>query len=1568
MYAVTSSPTLATPVDTPVAPTAPPLSLSVPDLGAAPDASYLRVGDDLVVQAYAETYTVPAYFKHPTPPPLVGLDGIEITPEQVNSKLTVPAEPWLSAANGSVAAGETGPVLIGRVSVMVEGPAKAVNAQGVERLLHKGDPIYLHDTVSTGARTYIKITLQDGTVFQLGPLSRANLEIYEYEASNEAGHFEASVFTGIFRFLSGAISSSDGTPHSVIKTPTATIGIRGSELDGQISDDGSTVILHMAGLIEIRPHYGSEYFTVFEPGTRVEIAATPLTPSRAELASHDFIEQFRGILTPLSIADSQLADMSKVPDAAAAMQQAPGVGHDDPRQGPGEQTAPEVGERGEYFAEAHRNHSPGSPEEPGGTPRPGEPAEPRVARGADNNNEVLGRVEGLDPQGRPIDPLGLPMEPELPHESHVGQASNEPPGTGTGLQPKPGLAQITEDSVLAFNLPQFVLGQSVNILTPVAHGTLQVNPDGSLLYTPALNFNGQDGFRYQIGEAAPDTFDIIVAPINDAPVAVPLSVEHPEDQVLSLPIAELLRQVTDVDNADPADFRWLDMTPDYLTEQGVMLTQGKLALSTDGSQLLFTPPPDFNGVTHFSYRVADTEGAASLPALISVTVTPVNDAPQLLGAPLLIHTGLSEVRAVSAAELLQGVGDVDGDRLSLSAASLSNTSVVEMQSVYAVDGSIQALVFTPMVDFVGQVTFILTISDGQGGLLELPGILDVGSPVIDNRFPTAVNDVFEMQAAASFLTLTPADLLRNDSDLDGDALTLTQVNADSAGQLSLTYDALGGIQSVTLRPEAGVSSAHFSYQITDGRGGVAHAQILLTVLEPAPTDLPPQTQDDSFAIAATTPTLISVAELLVNDIDPEGQVLTLVDVSNPSNGTVSLQAGQILFTPDALFATLGGGFNYRVQDPGGLTSSAAVSLTPPNQPPVAVADRFTIAGNQSLLLNPADLLVNDTDPEGELLSLVGVQNASNGTLTQTPEGLLLFVPDANFLLSGKASFSYILSDVQGAQASALVTLTNSNQAPVAQDDSYHTRPATPLLIPIADLLANDQDPDGDTLSLNSFGQTVSGGTVAMDRSGSQLLFTPAADFFKGTAQFDYSVSDGNGGIDTAQVLIDVGLSGHFLLLPNASTPLTYQAAMPSVSVDPGATLENLDYAPPGSPRYLRIEINNATLGERLSLAPANGLSHDSTTVSLNGQTIASLLSAAGPLLVLEFDGAIGQAALETLLRAVSYSQTGETMASTNHTVAFSLYANASDALSGNTGSVLDASTSRAIEVTPAQLVNDDSLSLAFNVPLLVPVDQLLVNDPGAGLSITALSNPSPGLQLSLRNTEGDIALYIDAQQAPSGSASFQYTATDSNGLTANAQVSIQANNLQQGTATADTLTGTPQADILNGNAGDDTLLGLGGNDMLSGGLGNDTLDGGSGYNILSGGPGDDLLRFDPGVGATSIDGGSGTDTLALVGGGVVLDLISNSQLPPAQSYQLQGIDKLMLGSGDQLILGINEVLTLSDSGSLLVEGDAQSTVFSTNQGWLNQDLVTLAGQNYINYSAATAQLLVSTDISNQWIF
>jgi len=184
MYAVTSPATV--PVDTSVAPTAPPLSLSVPDLGAAPDASYLRVGDDLVVQAYAETYTVPAYFKHPMPPLLVGLDGIEITPEQVSSKLTVPAASWLSAATGSVAPGETGPVLIGRVSVMVEGPAKAVNAQGVERLLHKGDPIYLHDTVSTGARTYIKITLQDGTVFQLGPLSRANLEIYEYEANSEA--------------------------------------------------------------------------------------------------------------------------------------------------------------------------------------------------------------------------------------------------------------------------------------------------------------------------------------------------------------------------------------------------------------------------------------------------------------------------------------------------------------------------------------------------------------------------------------------------------------------------------------------------------------------------------------------------------------------------------------------------------------------------------------------------------------------------------------------------------------------------------------------------------------------------------------------------------------------------------------------------------------------------------------------------------------------------------------------------------------------------------------------------------------------------------------------------------------------------------------------------------------------------------------------------------------------------------------------------------------------------------------------------------------------------------------
>ncbi|MBE9562348.1 MAG: FecR domain-containing protein, partial [Proteobacteria bacterium] len=162
---------------------------------------------------------------------------------------------------------------IGIVSTIVEGqePITATAIDGTTRILISGEPIYLHDVVSTTDNSYIKIILDDDTVFQLGPKSQASLDKYVYDPDISSGEFEAFVSSGSFHYISGKISGDNQGQHTLIKTPSAQIGIRGSEITAEISTDGSTTILHMSGLITVISNYTLEEILVYENGTSIYV-------------------------------------------------------------------------------------------------------------------------------------------------------------------------------------------------------------------------------------------------------------------------------------------------------------------------------------------------------------------------------------------------------------------------------------------------------------------------------------------------------------------------------------------------------------------------------------------------------------------------------------------------------------------------------------------------------------------------------------------------------------------------------------------------------------------------------------------------------------------------------------------------------------------------------------------------------------------------------------------------------------------------------------------------------------------------------------------------------------------------------------------------------------------------------------------------------------------------------------------------------------------------------------------------------------------------------------------------
>jgi VCBS repeat-containing protein len=352
---------------------------------------------------------------------------------------------------------------------------------------------------------------------------------------------------------------------------------------------------------------------------------------------------------------------------------------------------------------------------------------------------------------------------------------------------------------------------------------------------------------------------------------------------------------------------------------------------------------------------------------------------------------------------------------------------------------------------VGTSLFGLGATDLDGGP-RVVGTVDLGAYEMDatgaNRAPTAFADAGFSTPGGAALTLASASLLANDRDPDGDVLRVASVGGATGGTVVLRTDG-----TILYTPDAGFSGpAGFSYTVSDGRGGTSTAQVALTVAAPtAPGNRAPVAQADAVATTENRRASISV---LGNDSDPDGDALSVVSVNATGTlGAVVVGAdGVIVHDPRAAFNSLKAGetavdsFVYTVADGKGGTSSATVrvTVTGVNDRPVAVADSgLQAAQGAPLAIDPATLLANDRDPDGDALSVTAVSGAVNGAVSLRADGKILFTPASG--AAGPASFTYAVSDGAGGSASATASLTI--KAPVPEDDGFSfwsdlARPAT----------------------------------------------------------------------------------------------------------------------------------------------------------------------------------------------------------------------------------------------------------------------------------------------------------------------------------------------------------------------------------------------------------------------------------------------------------------------------------------------------------------------------------------------
>jgi ELWxxDGT repeat protein len=611
---------------------------------------------------------------------------------------------------------------------------------------------------------------------------------------------------------------------------------------------------------------------------------------------------------------------------------------------------------------------------------------------------------------------------------------------------------------------------ATQITDGVDHGTLTAFPDGSFTYTPNAGFIGTDSFSYAIsdGFGGTDIATVTINVTNTNPDAQDDSYATAFNTTLTIAVPGFLANDTDADG---------DVVIATQITDGV--DHGTLTAFPDGS-FTYTPGPGFTGTDSFSYQISDGFGGTDT-ATVAITVGGSN-LPPVAGndAYTLAEDGMREVDAASG--LLANDSDPDGAALTVTGFAYAGTGTL---SVYA-DGG---FVYVPAADFNGNDSFTYTVSDGQGG--SATGAVTLTVTAV-NDAPVANDDVYFGTEDAAF----GGDLSLNDSDVDGDTLTYGIVGGTPAG---LALAANGGF---TYSPPADFNGlVVFTYQVADGNGGTDQADVIIDIaaVQDAPVAL-----NDSASTAFQTAVSIDV---LGNDSDADGDALSPITDTNPTNGSLVLNAdGTYTYTPNAGFSGQDS-FTYRAFDGVGFGNVASVTVTvgaPGNRPPVASDTSFTEAEDFAPFLFSLAGLTNDPDNNAVLWTIT---NVAGGTVSgyDPATGLGTFTPTANF--NGDARIDWTVTDAGGLSdsASIVVTVTPVNDAPDAEDDAYSVQEGRTLTVSAPGLLANDSDVDGTAPTAFQFFQPANG-TVSLTQDGS-FVYTPNAGF-SGVDAFVYAITDG----------------------------------------------------------------------------------------------------------------------------------------------------------------------------------------------------------------------------------------------------------------------------------------------------------------------------------------------------------------------------------------------------------------------------------------------------------------------------
>jgi len=982
-------------------------------------------------------------------------------------------------------------------------------------------------------------------------------------------------------------------------------------------------------------------------------------------------------------------------------------------------------------------------------------------------------------------------------------------------------------------------------------------------------------------------------------------------------------------------------------------------------------------------------------------------------------------------------------------------------------------------------TFTYTVSDGLGGVTTTTVSFTI------DRVPTVVTDSGAAVEGAS----GSGNVLTNDSDRDGDSLTVSAVNgvggnvgnsvAGTYGHITIasngsyTYNA-----DNTSAIDSAATGSHltdtFTYTANDGHGGTTTTTITVTL------DRPPTVVADAPASEAVESGTHATGNVLTNDSDRDGDSLTVSLVNGLAgnvNASVAGTYGHITIHGDGSYdytadktaaidgaatgAHLTDSFTYQASDGHGGTASQTLTVTI-DRAPTVVSDAPASQAVESGSAVNGNVLTNDSDRDGDTLVVSAVNGVGGnvgssvagtyGHITINSNGSYSYSADNSVAIDAAATgshltdtFSYTASDGLGGTTTTNIVVT-IDRAPTVVSDAPASEALESGSSVNGNVLSNDSDRDGDTLvvsAVNGVGGNVGSsvaGTYGHITIGSNGVYSYTADNSVAidaaatgshlTDTFSYTASDGHGGTTTTNIVVTIdraptvvsdapasdavesGTHATGNVLTNDSDrdgdTLTVSAVnglAGNVNASVAGTYGHITIHGDGSYDYTAdntAAIDGAATGAHLtdtfSYTASDGLGGTTTTnivvtldraptvVNDSGGTVAesgsASANAAAGVLTDDSDrdgdtltiSAVGGSAgnvgnsFATTYGHITLNADGSYTYNADNTAAIDAAANGSHPLDTITFTVSDGFggfTNETLTFTldrPA-VANADSLSTTETTDAVNGSGgnpNLLANDvdkDGDAITITQVngSGANVGTQIALASG-ALLTVNADGTYTYDPNHAFDYLAASSSGASDTSATDTFTYTVDGGSQVTVTIT-------VNGVDSNDTLIGTTGNDTINAGIGNDIIYDDNGLNsgtdphdtsaghsggtdAFNGGSGDDTIFMGANlIAGDQIDGGTNNDTVNLNGnysGGnaVVFNAttmvnVETLSLTAGHSYNLtmanatvglgqtMTVDASTLGAGDALVFDASADTT---GGNYVIQGGLGNDTLTGGNG------------------------------------